>query len=121
MSDLSTELYKPAATVLYTLLTGCIAIILYFLRDIRQSIKEKHQVHDQSIDELKDDLAEFKAILPQEYVQKDDFHRVIREMKDDQARAITGLEHKVEILTRDVREMMQEIGKHMGIGGKNTC
>ncbi|NHM27035.1 hypothetical protein G7K71_08560 [Desulfofundulus sp. TPOSR] len=41
MLDLPSDLYRPVATLLYTLLCVAMGIIAYFLRDIRQSVKEK--------------------------------------------------------------------------------
>ncbi|NHM25446.1 hypothetical protein G7K71_00125 [Desulfofundulus sp. TPOSR] len=68
MLDLPSDLYRPVATLLYTLLCVAMGIIAYFLRDIRQSVKEKQQEQDQKIDGIQKDLNVIRETLPQRYV-----------------------------------------------------
>lgn len=106
-------------SILGTVLLTLFSVISYFLKDIRSSVKEKQNSQDKNIQEIERDFSEFKAELPQRYVLKDDFNRSLKELKDDQTRAIAGLEHKVDTLTRDVREMIASVSKLTGAGGKN--
>lgn len=105
--------------VLGSILLTLASIIGYFLKDIRASVKEKQTAQDKNIQNIERDFSELKAELPQKYVLKDDFNRGLKELKDDQTRAIAGLEHKVDTLTRDVREMIAGVSKLTGAGGKS--
>ncbi|MBB6673003.1 hypothetical protein H7C19_20180 [Cohnella nanjingensis] len=102
----------------------------YFLKDLNSSIKQKETQQDKSLDGIKSEFSKLKEELPAKYVMKEDFNRVLhelkedqarnlKELKDDQTRAIAGVEHKVDTLTRDVRDMLQLVSKLTGAGGKS--
>lgn len=119
MEQLPTGTLITIISVLGSILLTLASIIGYFLKDIRSSVKEKQTTQDKNIQEIERDISEFKAELPRRYVLKDDFNRSLKDLKDDQTRAIAGLEHKVDTLTRDVREMIASVSKLTGAGGKN--
>ncbi|KEQ23418.1 hypothetical protein [Paenibacillus tyrfis] len=119
MNQLPTGALITVISVLGSILLTLASIIGYFLKDIRNSVKENQSAQDKHIQNIERDVSELKAELPQKYVLKDDFNRALKELKDDQTRAIAGLEHKVDTLTRDVREMLQNVSKIMGTGGKS--
>ncbi|SHJ59960.1 hypothetical protein [Desulfofundulus thermosubterraneus] len=103
MLDLPSELYRPVATLLYTLLCVAMGIIAYFLRDIRQSVKEKQQEQDQKIDGIQKDLNVIRETLPQRYVLRDDF-----------IRAIAGLDNKVDNIGKEVSEINKALNRLIG-------
>ncbi|WP_127488451.1 type 2 periplasmic-binding domain-containing protein [Paenibacillus ehimensis] len=119
MDQLPTGALITIISVMGSILLTLASIIGYFLKDIRASVKENQNALDKNLQEIEKDFSDFKAELPQKYVLKDDFNRALKELKDDQTRAIAGLEHKVDTLTRDVREMLQSVSKLTGAGGKN--
>jgi len=103
MPELPAELYRPAATVLYGLLCMAMGIIGYFLRDIRQSLKEKQQEQDQKIAAVERDVMNLKETLPQKYVLRDDF-----------VRAVAGLENKIDNICREVSEINKGLSRLIG-------
>ncbi|QUO43442.1 hypothetical protein KDJ56_11075 [Brevibacillus composti] len=121
MDQLPTGTLITIISVMGSILLTLASIIGYFLKDIRASVKENQNALDKNLQEIEKDFSDFKAELPHKYVLKDDFNRALKELKDDQTRAIAGLEHKVDTLTRDVREMLQSVSKltGAGAGGKN--
>ncbi|WP_027364010.1 hypothetical protein [Desulfotruncus alcoholivorax] len=100
MTDLPIELYKPAVTILFGLLCGSAGIIAYFLRDIRQAVKEKHKEQDEKINKLQEDFAEMKAQLPRHYVLRDDF-----------IRAIAALDSKVDNISKEIGEINKTLNR----------
>lgn len=120
MDQLPTGTLITIITVMGSILLTLASIIGYFLKDIRASVKENQSVLDKNIQVIERDFNEFKAELPQKYVLKDDFNRSLKELKDDQTRAIAGLEHKVDTLTHDVRKMLQSVSKLTSTGGKTN-
>ncbi len=106
MPDLPLDLYKPAATLLFGLLCTAMGIIGYFLRDIRQAVKEKHAEQDEKIKAVEKDVASLREALPQKYVLRDDF-----------VRAIAGLDNKVDSIFKEVGEINKSLNRLIG-GGK---
>ncbi len=103
MENLSPELYVPAIIILVSLLSAAIGIIGYFLKDLKSNQKEKDMAQDQMIKETRDNLADFKAAIPRQYVLRDDF-----------IRAIAGLDSKIEIVFQEVCEINKNISKIAG-------
>lgn len=103
MLELPPELYRAATTLLYTLLCAAFAVIAYFLKDIRQSVKEKQREQDEKIDELSKDMSRLKETLPQKYVLRDDF-----------IRAIAGLDNKVDNIAKEVGEINKSLSRLLG-------
>lgn len=107
MENLSPGLYIPAIVILLSLLSAAVGIIGYFLKDIKASQKEKDQQQDRLLDDIKDDLNDFKSSLPRQYVLRDDF-----------IRAVAGLDAKMDNVTREIGEINKNLSKL--IGGKGV-
>lgn len=107
MTDLPSDLYKPAVAILFGLLCGAAGIIAYFLRDIRQAVKEKHKEQDNKIEKLQGEFADMKASLPRHYVLRDDF-----------IRAIAALDSKVDNIGKEIGEINKLLNRLIG-GDKN--
>ncbi|MCD9025764.1 hypothetical protein [Cohnella silvisoli] len=118
MEQLPTGALISIISVLITVLLTLVGIVGYFLKDIRASVKEKQKDQDENLSVISKEISKLKEDLPVKYVLKDDYTRTLKELKDDQTRAIAGVEHKVDTLTRDVREMLQVVSKLTGLGGK---
>lgn len=116
MSNVPLDLAQPAIIVLVSILSCALGIIGYFLKDIRASVNtqlgdtkdELQRVKNDTkkeIQEVKDDLADFKALLPHQYVMREDF-----------IRAVSGLDHKVDGIGKEITEINKNIGKLLGGG-----
>ncbi|MCL6612615.1 MAG: hypothetical protein K6T66_13860 [Peptococcaceae bacterium] len=105
MEQLPPSLLVAALTITISFLSAAVGIIGYFLRDIKSSQKEKDSTQDKAIQDVKDDLADFKAMIPVKYVQRDDFIRVV-----------AGLDAKIDKMYSEVGEINKNLNKL--IGGK---
>ncbi|GAB6170769.1 hypothetical protein JCM15765_02470 [Paradesulfitobacterium aromaticivorans] len=105
MSGVPQELYQPIALILVSILSIAFTIIGYFLKDIRSTMNTELVSNKREIQEVKDDLADFKAVLPHNYVMREDF-----------IRAVSGLDHKVDSIGREITEINKNIGKLLGGG-----
>lgn len=103
MVDLPADLYKPAATVLFGALCAALGIIGYFLRDIRQSMRERLGQQDEKIEAVEDSLNALKEKLPQKYVLRDDF-----------IRAIAGLENKIDTIGKEISDINKYLNRLIG-------
>ncbi|MTI82729.1 MAG: hypothetical protein FH756_02280 [Firmicutes bacterium] len=103
MPDMPAELYKPTTIILFGLLCGAAGVIAYFLKDIRQAVKEKHQEQDGKIEKLQVDFADMKANLPRQYVLRDDF-----------IRAIAALDNKVDNIGKEITEISKSLNQIIG-------
>ena len=106
MSNLPADLYQPLTIILIAVLSATLGIIGYFLKDIRSSMNTELGQSKREIQSIKDDLADFKASLPHTYVMREDF-----------IRAIAGLDHKVDSISKEITEINKNIGKLLGGGG----
>ena len=102
------ELYKIAVGVLVGILGSGLGIISYFLKDTRSKIDKNIDENEKQIEKLRDDLATFKAYLPREFVMRDDF-----------IRCQASLDNKVDIISRDILDIKESIGKLFG--GEGNC
>lgn len=103
MSELPTSLYPAAATILFGLLCSALGIIGFFLKDIRQQLKEENQQQDLKIEAIKQDVASLREDLPLKYVLRDDF-----------VRAIAGLDHKMDRMGREVSLISNSLNQLIG-------
>lgn len=101
--SLPVELYEPAVAVLFGLLCSAAGVIAYFLRDIRQAVREKHKEQDDKIDKLWADFADMKSSLPRQYVLRDDF-----------IRAVAGLDSKVDTACKEISEINKLLNRLIG-------
>jgi hypothetical protein len=97
------EMYKIGYTVLVALLSAALGIIAYFLKDIRQNIKEKNVEQDEAIECLRDEFSNFKAMLPREYV-----------LRDDYLRTTANLENKMDNLVKIISDLNKNINWLLG-------
>lgn len=105
MLQLPTDFYQPVSVVLIALLSAMLGIIAYFIKDIRASVNNQLTENKKEIQDVKDDLADFKATLPHTYVMREDF-----------IRAVASLDHKVDTIGREITEINKNIGKLLGGG-----
>jgi uncharacterized protein YoxC len=103
LENLSPQLYVPAIVILISLLSAAVGIIGYFLKDLKANQREKDITQDRVIEGVKDSLAEFKAVLPRQYVLRDDF-----------IRAIAGLDSKIETVFQEVCEINKNLSRITG-------
>lgn len=103
MAELPANLYPAAATVLFSLLCTALGIIGYFLKDIRQQIKDQQKEQDSKIEKVQEEVTTLRESLPQKYVLRDDF-----------IRAIAGLDNKVDNICREVSEISKGLNRLIG-------
>jgi chromosome segregation ATPase len=103
MVDLPADLYKPAATILFGALCAALGVIGYFLRDLRQSVKDKLDDQDEKIEAVEKDVTKLKETLPQKYVLRDDF-----------IRAIAGLENKIDNIGKEISDINKGLNRLIG-------
>lgn len=84
--------------------SAAIGIIGYLLKDIRSTLKERLDEHDEDIKDIKDDISKFKERLPQQYVLRDDF-----------LRAIANLDNKVDNIIGEMSEVNKSLSKLLGV------
>lgn len=89
--------------VLNVVLTALVGLVMFFMRDFRGSIREKFSEQDKKIDGVKDDLSEFKARLPQQYVLRDDFIRTITAFDTKLDRMGENVNKKIDQYINEVR------------------
>jgi uncharacterized protein Yka (UPF0111/DUF47 family) len=94
-------------TVSIAILSALLAIIGYLLADIKKTLKEDINDHENEIEGIKKEFSEFKAGLPRQYVMRDDF-----------LRSINTLDHKIDKVTDTIGEMNKTLSKMLGIGGE---
>ncbi|GBF34129.1 hypothetical protein DCCM_3241 [Desulfocucumis palustris] len=88
------SLLFPALLILISILSAAVGIIGYFLKDIKVMQKEKDDKQDKAIQDVKDELADFKAQMPHVYVMRDDYVREISSLNlkmDRVIREVSGL------------------------------
>ncbi|MDR3561891.1 MAG: hypothetical protein P4N59_10720 [Negativicutes bacterium] len=103
MEPQSANIWYIAITIMLSLLSAFCAVIGYFLRDIREGIKEKQKCHDEAIEKVKEDLSHFKQSLPITYVLRDDFLRAISNLEikfDNVAKVVNEIHLKVYSISK---------------------
>lgn len=103
MEQLPASVIAAGVTITISLLSAAVGIIGYFLKDIKSSQKEKDSSQDKAIEAVKDDLADFKAQIPRQYVHRDDFIRVV-----------TGLDSKIDKIFSEVGDINKNLNKLLG-------
>lgn len=104
------NLYFPALLIAVSLLGSAVLIIGFFVRYWMTSQEKKDEAQDQEIKSLRDDLTDFKASLPLDYVLRDDF-----------IRAVASLDLKVDRIARDVGEISKGLARLLGGSKKDVC
>jgi hypothetical protein len=103
------ELYKIALGVLVGILSSAIGVIGYFIKDTRAKMDMTIKENEKKVETVKDEFATFKAVLPKEFVMRDDF-----------IRSQAALDNKIDIIGRDILDIKENIGKLFG-GGEGQC
>jgi chromosome segregation ATPase len=93
-----------AKYIIAGLASAAIGVIGYLLKDIRSTLKERLDDHDDDIENIKDDISKFKERLPQQYVLRDDF-----------LRAIANLDNKVDNIFTEMSEINKSLSKLLGV------
>lgn len=104
--DLSGEVLRILWPIALGVLSFLMGAIGYFLKDIRASLRDKQDRQDRDIEKLRDDLGRFKESLPTVYVMRDDF-----------LRSMTAFDMKLDVLSRDLGELVKVVSEMVG-GGK---
>lgn len=110
MQYLPPTLYFPALMIAVSLLGSAVLIIGFFVRYWMNNQEKKDKEQDEEIKSLRDDLADFKATLPRDYVLRDDF-----------IRAVAGLELKVDRIGRDVGSISKGLARLLGGKDEDVC
>lgn len=97
------SLYLPALLIAVCLLGSCVLIIGFFVRYWMAAQEKKDAAQDQAIEHVRQNIADFKAIIPRQYVHKDDFIRVS-----------TGLDAKIDKVYSEVSEIGKNLNKLIG-------
>jgi len=63
--------------ILNAAILTALAIIGYFMKDMRTSVKETFQKHEKRINGVEEKLQDIKEILPQRFVLRDDYIRAM--------------------------------------------
>lgn len=86
--------------------SALLAALVYLVQDTRKSMQEKQKHQESETEAVKKDLADFKAVMPRQYVLREDF-----------IRSTATLEAKIDGVSRDIGEIKESIAKLVG-GGK---
>lgn len=103
VNTLPASLYLPALLIVVSLLGSAVLIIGFFVRYWMGAQEKKDDSQDTEIKKIREDLATFKAQLPEKYTLRDDF---IRE--------VSVLHLKIDRIVRDISKMSKLLGKILG-------
>lgn len=103
MEAMPSAMLLPALLIAVSLLGSAVLIIGFFVRYWMNAQEKKDDSQDRAIDGIRQDISSFKAMLPREYVLRDDF---IRE--------ISGLHYKMDRVARDVANISKLLAKLLG-------
>lgn len=104
MDKLPLNMLPAAVVILTSILSMFLGVVTYLLKDIRSDSKLKQKEQDIEIEKIKEDFSDFKEVLPQKYVLRDDF-----------LRAIANLDNKVDKVGNEIAEMNKNISKMLGV------
>lgn len=96
------NLYPLIIVLLSVLLLAVISMVMYFLKDQKQSFERGQKTQDDHIDSLSTNFSDFKARLPIDYV-----------LRDDYVRAVAGLDLKMDRMFREVTRLSNGLAKFM--------
>ena len=81
----------------WNVVIGCgIAIIGYFLRDMRETLNKQIAKQDERIDKIVQNLVDLREELPMKYVLRDDF-----------LRAVSGLDNRIDSGFKEISKQIQ--------------
>ena len=104
------SLYLPALFIAVSLLGSAVLIIGFFVRYWMNSQEKKDAEQDSAIEKVRQDLSDFKAQVPRQYTQKDDFIRVS-----------AGLDMKVDKISSEIVEINKNLSKLIGGSDRDRC
>lgn len=93
--------------LIMSVLASAILVIGYFLKDLKDTIKNGIAENHMEIQKTQADLQNFKNIMPHTYVFRDDF-----------LRAISNLDTKVDRVAADVARINENVAKLVTGGEK---
>lgn len=100
--------------VLLIVLSSALAVIGYFLRDLKKTMISKDAEQDRAIEKLKDEFHNFRTSMPETYVLRQDWIReltVFQKKIDDQSGKIDGQNTKLIKIAEDVSKLLALYGK----------
>lgn len=71
------DLYPLVIVLLLSVASSLAGAVIWFLVDMRNSIRERFVQIEQRINHVEGDLQQFKGSIPQVYVMRDDFIRAL--------------------------------------------
>ena len=82
--------------VMQLVVGGLLTWLIAVYKSGRLEASERHQAEERKIEAIKDDFHAFKAALPQQYVMRDDFIRVMSgfDAKLDRLAEMVGAHHR---------------------------
>jgi flagellar basal body-associated protein FliL len=110
LSTAPSTLYPLIIVILVALLLTTLGLVGWFLREMRESFRTEQKTQQQDIDKVRDDLAEFKASLPHQYV-----------LRDDYVRTMINFDRKLDSMARDISSINKIIGGGTAKGESSEC
>ena len=95
--------YAIGIMVMMAVLMTALAVIGYFIRDLKQSLADKDREQDNAIDGLRRDFQDFRAKMPETYV-----------LREDWIRTTTGFYKKLDDVAKQIRCIDRKISRHFG-------
>lgn len=108
MEHLPTNMLLPTLIIVTSLLSTAVAIIAYFLKEMRAAQKERDNKQDDAIKDVNEDVKALRNYVLKECVDKDSF-----------VRAVAGVEHKVDCIFDEIKEINKNLHKLIGVNVKN--
>lgn len=108
--SLPSTLYLPALLIAVSLLGSAVLIIGFFVRYWMNSQEKKDAEQDSAIERVRQELSDFKAQVPRQYVHKNDFIRVS-----------AGLEIKIDRIGSEIGEINKNLSKLIGGSERAKC
>ncbi len=103
METLPADVLLPALLIVTSLLSTAVGIIVWFLKDMRSSQKERDNKQDNDIKEVGSNLESFKTYVLRNFVDREDF-----------IRAVASLDNKMECMFREIGEINKNLNRMLG-------
>lgn len=99
--------YAIGVMVMMAVLTAALAIIGYFIRDLKKSMIGKDEEHDRRLDALREKFEDFRAKMPEVYI-----------LREDWVRATLGFDAKFNEINKQLTSISREVSKLIAKGEK---
>lgn len=109
LGDAGIDAYKVALVVINFAFGIVMTFLTMSVKEVRDNIRERLQEQRAEIQAVREDLAQFKAAAPHQYVLREDF-----------IRSISVLDHKMDRLGAEIAALSQNVAKLVGSGSRET-